>query len=45
MNTLIRQGLSRRSPRAAYEHHADPVGLTVDVSDVGAVLDLLDDAR
>lgn len=45
VNTLIRQGLSRRSPRAAYEHHADPVGLTVDVSDVGAVLDLLDDAR
>lgn len=45
VNRLIRQGLSRRAPLVPYEHQADAVGLTVDVSDVGAVLDLLDDPR
>lgn len=45
VNSLIRQGLSRRPPRVPYEHQADAVGLSVDVSDVGAILDLLDDPR
>lgn len=43
VNRLVRRALSRPASRQGYVHEVDPVGVTVDVSDVGAVLDLLDD--
>ncbi len=43
LNTLARRGLSLRDaePRP-YVHRSADLGLRIDVSDVGAVLDLLD---
>lgn len=43
VNRLIRHGLSGPVRHQRYVHHVSDVGLTVDVSDIGAVLDLLDD--
>lgn len=45
-NRLIRAGMSRApsTPATTYVHHTADVGMRVDVSNVGAVLDLLDDA-
>ncbi len=43
VNRLIRRSLSQSIPRTQYEHESADVGLRVDVSDIGAVLDLLDD--
>ncbi len=42
-NRLIRAGLTRPEPRTGYEHHSRELGIKVDVTDIGAVLDLLDD--
>jgi hypothetical protein len=44
VNRLIRQGLARPRRRQRYEHRSADVGLKVDVTDIGAVLDLLDEA-
>lgn len=44
VNQLVRQGLVRRPVVAAYEHLTAEIGLTVDVTDIGQVLDLLDHA-
>ena len=44
VNRLIRQGLARPKQRRRYEHRSADVGLRVDVTDIGAVLDVLDDA-
>lgn len=44
VNRLIRQGLARPRRRSRYEHRSAEVGLRVDVSDIGAVLDLLDES-
>ena len=44
VNTLARQGMVRPEGTSAYVHRSASVGLTVDVTDIGAVLDLLDDA-
>lgn len=44
VNRLIRQGLASPRPRRRYEHRSADVGLRVDVTDIGAVLDLLDEA-
>lgn len=43
VNRLIRQGLARRPSTARYQHRSADVGLTVDVTDIAQVLDLLDD--
>lgn len=44
VNWLIRAGMNRQSPRNTYVHRSTDLGLMVDVTDIGAVLDLLDDA-
>ncbi len=44
VNRLIRQGLAIPRRRRRYEHRSADVGLKVDVADIGAVLDLLDEA-
>lgn len=43
VNRLIRAGLVRPRRRQPYEHRSIDVGLRVDVTDVGAVLDALDE--
>ena len=44
VNRLIRNGAAQPAARHAYRHRSAPIGLKVDVTDIGAVLDLLDDA-
>lgn len=45
INQLARQGMARRPvARLAYVPVTVPLGLRADVSDVGAVLDILDEA-
>lgn len=43
INRLVRQGLARPRSTEPYRHHTARLGLKVDVTDIGAVLDLLDD--
>lgn len=43
VNALIRAGMARREPQTPYRHRSVDLGLKIDVADVGAVLDLLDD--
>ncbi len=43
-NRLIRAGMAAPKARAPYRHETRDLGLTVDVTDIGAVLDLLDEA-
>jgi hypothetical protein len=43
VNRLLRSAMVAPEPRARYKHKATDLGLKVDVSDIGAVLDLLDD--
>lgn len=45
LNLLARRGMRRTTgtPRPAYVHSAEPLGLRVDVSDIGAVLELIDE--
>lgn len=45
VNRLVRAGLAASSskPRAEFHQRSAPLGLTVDVSNVGDVLDLLDE--
>jgi hypothetical protein len=43
VNLLIRRGLAAPQTKRVYRHHSSPLGLKVDVSDIGSVLDLLDD--
>ncbi len=44
VNRLIRAGMVRPKRRTVYEHRSADVGLRVDVTDIGAVLDLLDES-
>lgn len=44
VNELARAGLVAAERDREYVHHVDDVGLRVDVTDVGAVLDLLDES-
>jgi metal-responsive CopG/Arc/MetJ family transcriptional regulator len=44
VNRLIRAALVQPKKRARYEHHSDDIGLRVDVTDIGSVLDLLDES-
>ena len=42
VNELIRAGLARGSARTGYTHRTHPMGMQVDVANVGDVLDLID---
>lgn len=42
VNELIRQGLSAAGSKAEYVHRTAPLGITMDISNVAEVLDLLD---
>jgi hypothetical protein len=42
VNRLIRAGMVAPAKRARYRHRASDLGLKVDVSNIGEVLDLLD---
>ena len=44
VNRLIRAGLTASPRRAAYRVKPAPIGFKVDVSNIGEVLDLLDNA-
>ncbi|HWG74735.1 MAG TPA: ribbon-helix-helix protein, CopG family [Acidimicrobiales bacterium] len=43
VNRLIRAGLARRPTRVTYRHRTSDLGLKIDVTNVGEVLDLLDE--
>lgn len=43
VNRMLRTSMVSRVVRTPYVHHTEPVGLKVDVTNVGEVLDLLDD--
>lgn len=42
VNRLARAGMVRSRPRRTYEHRTVDIGLAVDDSDIGEVLDVLD---
>ena len=44
VNRLIRAGLAEKTERRPYRHRSANVGLKVDVSNIGEVLDLLDES-
>lgn len=43
VNQLIRRGISADSPRHHYRHRSVNLGLKVDVTNIGEVLDALDE--
>jgi len=43
VNRLIRAGLARAPRRQPYRHRSTPLGLKVDVTDVAAVLEILNE--
>jgi metal-responsive CopG/Arc/MetJ family transcriptional regulator len=43
VNQLIRRGISADSPRHRYEHRSVNLGLKVDATNIGEVLDALDE--
>jgi hypothetical protein len=43
VNRLIRAGLVRQPVREPYRHHTSDIGLKIDVSNIGEVLELLDE--
>ncbi len=43
VNRLIRKGMTVTPRSSGYSHKSVSVGLKVDVTDIGAVLDVLDD--
>lgn len=45
VNELARRGMAARPARSPYTHRSARLGLRVDVSDVAAVLDLLDEPQ
>lgn len=44
VNVLIRRGMAQPRRRTRYEQRSADVGLRIDVTDIGAVLDILDEA-
>ena len=44
VNELVRQGLTKRAPTRPFKQRTHHMGMLVDVSNVGEVLDLLDEA-
>lgn len=43
LNTLARRGMVSASPRRRYVHRSHDLGLRVDVTDVAAALELIDE--
>lgn len=43
VNRLIRDGLARAPARAGYVHRSHDLGIKVDVTNIGEVLELLDE--
>lgn len=43
VNRLVRAGMTAPRSRSPYRHETRELGLKVDVADIGAVLDLLDE--
>ena len=43
LNRLAKQGLATKISAETYVHHSVPLGLRVDITNIGDVLDLLDD--
>jgi len=43
VNRLIRAGLAKRTQRRVYQHRTADVGIKVDVSNIGEILELLDE--
>lgn len=43
VNRLIRAGLVKDRPRSPYAHQGAPLGLRVDITNIGSVLDVLDE--
>ena len=43
VNRLARAGMVKPRARSSYRHRTSSLGLKVDVSNIGAVLDLLDE--
>jgi len=43
VNRLIRSTLARQPAKVAYHHRSSDLGLKIDVSNIGEVLDLLDE--
>lgn len=44
LNTLARRGMTRRESRTPYEPTTYPLGITIDVSNIGEILELLDES-
>jgi len=42
VNRLVRAGLARSTPKRAYRHRSHDLGLKIDVTNIGEVLELLD---
>ncbi len=42
VNRLVRAGLARKAVTKPYRHHSRDLGLKVDVTNIGEVLDVLD---
>ena len=45
INRLVRLGLINRQPHRPYEHQSYPMGVKIDVSNIGEVLALLDESN
>ncbi|MBD0322461.1 MAG: ribbon-helix-helix protein, CopG family [Aldersonia sp.] len=45
LNQLVREALSKPAPRARHDHQTMPLGLRVDVRNIGDVLEILDTER
>ncbi len=43
LNRLVRRALARKDQRPSYVHETEDMGLLIDVSNIGGVLDLLDE--
>ena len=43
LNRLARSGMATTHPHGPYEHRTAPLGMKIDVSNIGDVLDLLDE--
>ena len=44
VNRLVRAGLARPTRRTRYRHRTADLGIRVDITDIGAILDLLDES-
>jgi len=45
INRLVRRAIAPSSESPAYQPRSEPIDLTIDVTNIGDVLDVLDDVR